>query len=92
MELKAPKCLLIGRDRGASPLIKVLFNSSKVRRTLSSTNPSISKTCGIQEYSACIAIHNYISIHVQSYYNNAADNIAMLTGSLRCWSSRRSSR
>lgn len=47
--LKAAKCLLIGRDKGASPLINVLFNSNKVRRTLSNTNPSISKTCEIQE-------------------------------------------
>ena len=49
VEPKALKCLLIGRDKGASPLINVLFNNSKVRRTLSSTNPSISKTYKTQE-------------------------------------------
>ena len=65
--LKAAKCLLIGRDKGASPLINVLFNSNKVRRTLSNTNPSISNTCEIQE-ELDIAIASYT---FNSYYNEA---------------------
>lgn len=48
VEPRPAKCLLIGRDSGVSPLINVLFNSNRVRRTLSNTNPSISKICGIQ--------------------------------------------
>ena len=64
VELKAAKCLLIGRDKGASPLINVLFNSNKVRRTLSNTNPSISKTYEIQEECMDVLTHYYKMMHV----------------------------